>query len=361
MPPLTLLSLALLLPSALSYPNMETLRSHASLSRRSTALIGDLTTLPLSQLSPTGHAIRAILNGTASGLDTTSTYSPPPRDSPACAADTCCIYAHLASAMRTAMLDPSGQCNNLARSSLRLGFHDAAGWSSKTGPAGGADGSIVLAGECEARAVNNGLQDACAQMRVWHDAYKASGVSMADVIQLAANVGTVVCPLGPRVRSFVGRKDSSVPAPEGNVPEATDSIDKLLSMFQDKTISPAGLVALVGAHTASQQFFFDPARAGAPQDTTPHIWDTDFYGNTLQEVAPNGIVRFDSDVALSRDPRTSSSWQGFQGAQGFWAFAYGQEYVRLSLLGVSNINDLTECTKVLPEFISTVPAGLDTN
>jgi manganese peroxidase len=28
--------------------------------------------------------------------------------------------------------------------------------------------------------------------------------------------------------------------------------------------------------------------------------------------------------------------------------AYASEYIRLSLLGVNNINDLTECTKALP-------------
>ncbi|PHH69446.1 hypothetical protein CDD82_7752 [Ophiocordyceps australis] len=340
---------------------MESLLSRAPLQARSTQLIGDLATLSDSQLSATGQSIRAILNGSASGLDSTSSYAPPPQDSPACAADTCCIYAHIANAMRSAMLDASGQCNNLARASLRLGFHDASGWSSKTGPTGGADGSVVLAGECESRPENRGLQDTCRQMREWHNAYRPYGVSMADLIQLAANVGTVVCPLGPRVRTFVGRQDCSQPAPEGNIPDPRHSVDKILAMFQDKTISPAGLVALVGAHTASKQDFFDPASAGASQDTTPHIWDTAFYGNTLQEPAPQGIVRFDSDVGLSRDPRTSASWRGFQGAQGFWAFAYGQEYVRLSLLGVPNINSLTECTKVLPPFIGTIPPGVDTN
>lgn len=32
---------------------------------------------------------------------------------------------------------------------------------------------------------------------------------------------------------------------------------------------------------------------------------------------------------------------------------YAKEYVRLSLLGVDNINQLTECTKVLPPAIKT--------
>jgi len=32
---------------------------------------------------------------------------------------------------------------------------------------------------------------------------------------------------------------------------------------------------------------------------------------------------------------------------------YAKEYIRLSLLGVNNINQLTECTKVLPPAIKT--------
>ncbi|KAJ2955374.1 hypothetical protein NQ176_g11403 [Zarea fungicola] len=37
-------------------------------------------------------------------------------------------------------------------------------------------------------------------------------------------------------------------------------------------------------------------------------------------------------------------------SQSRWNEDYAREYVRLSLLGVHNINDLTECTKVLPAF-----------
>lgn len=35
---------------------------------------------------------------------------------------------------------------------------------------------------------------------------------------------------------------------------------------------------------------------------------------------------------------------------------YAREYVRLSLLGVNNINNLTECTKVLPAAITSYSA-----
>lgn len=36
---------------------------------------------------------------------------------------------------------------------------------------------------------------------------------------------------------------------------------------------------------------------------------------------------------------------------------YSREYVRLSLLGVTNINNLTDCTKVLPPAVTSFSAS----
>ncbi|KAG9207003.1 hypothetical protein G6514_000294 [Epicoccum nigrum] len=55
--------------------------------------------------------------------------------------------------------------------------------------------------------------------------------------------------------------------------------------------------------------------------------------------------------AKCKDPRTSREWAKFsQGPEGQsdWNEDYAYSYIRLSLLGVNNINNLTECTKVLP-------------
>ena len=72
---------------------------------------------------------------------------------------------------------------------------------------------------------------------------------MADLIQMGATVATVTCPLGPRIRSFVGRKDNPIPSMDGLLPDVTASADSLIQLFEDKTIKPHGLAALVGAHT----------------------------------------------------------------------------------------------------------------
>lgn len=111
------------------------------------------------------------------------------------------------------------------------------------------------------------------------------------------------------------------------------------------------------------------------------MWDTLFYSQTLG-TAPPRVFKFQSDVNLAH--AYTGEWQSFEGAAGqapwdavrvrhsffslsCFAFsevstpreedansvneqAYAKEYVRLSLLGVYNINDLTECTQAVPQM-----------
>ncbi|OAQ99387.1 hypothetical protein LLEC1_05173 [Akanthomyces lecanii] len=77
--------------------------------------------------------------------------------------------------------------------------------------------------------------------------------------QQAPTVGAVICPPGPRIRSFVGRHDNAAPAARDNFPSASASADK--------NISAQDLVALLGTHTTSQQFTIYHNRIGTPQDT----------------------------------------------------------------------------------------------
>ncbi|KAK2017979.1 peroxidase [Colletotrichum eremochloae] len=321
----------------------------------STELIGDLVELRERDLSQTGSAIRDILIAEAPGFDAETFFDESelaPRDSEECASDECCIWKYIADDMARQMVGNAGRCNSVARGAVRLGFHDAASWSKSTGGTG-ADGSIILANECKTRSDNRGLEEICDIMSGWYAKYKKYGISMADLIQTAANVGTVSCPLGPRVRTFIGRQDSTTPAVRDLLPDPSDSSAKLFKLFADKSFTPAGLVALVGAHSTSQQRFVDPARAESPQDSTPGTWDIAFYQQTLNPNAPPAVFKFQSDINLSLDPQTNDIWRLFSaGPRGqiAWGKAYAAEYVRMSLLGVNNINDLTECTKVLPPF-----------
>ncbi|KAH9226719.1 class II peroxidase [Colletotrichum gloeosporioides 23] len=353
---------ALLAGVAVAHPgmNMEKIREEARLQNRqsgggggSTELIGDLATLPDAKLTKTGREIKAILTLQSSGQDQASTYEAPgKKNSAECKADKCCIWKFIADDMVKQMVGNAGRCNSVARASVRLGFHDASSWS-KTSGGTGADGSIILANECHTRDDNKGLEEICDTMQGWFDKYKKYGVSMADMIQFAANVATVACPLGPRVRTFVGRKDTTKASPPNLLPSPFQKSDALFKMFAQKSFTPDGLVALLGAHTTSQQRFVDQSRAGAPQDTTPGVWDVAFYGQTLNPRTPPAVFKIPSDVSISQDPKVIDTWKAFgagRRGQMAWNQAYSSEYVRMSLLGVPNMNDLTECTKVLPPF-----------
>jgi hypothetical protein len=160
------------------------------------------------------------------------------------------------------------------------------------------------------RTDNNGLASIAEQTTKWYNKYNQYGLSMADIIQFGANVATVVCPLGPRIRSFVGRKDNSKAGPTGLLPAETDSADSLLKLFSAKTIDAHDLVALVGAHTTSQQHFVDTSRSGDPQDSSPGVWDMAFYPQTTN-TAPPRVLKFQSDINLSKDSRTVDEWTEF--------------------------------------------------
>ncbi|OLN87540.1 Versatile peroxidase VPL2-like protein 2 [Colletotrichum chlorophyti] len=309
--------------------------------------LGDLINLPDGSLSNVGKDVKGILTAAGSPVSgDTFVGNVPELGTPECSADKCCVFKHFSDDVAPSFQDSQG-CTDIARAAIRLGFHDAAGWSKNTGDLGGADGSIVLAAEEIKRAANAGLEDIVAQMKVWHGKYAQFGAGMADLIQFAATAATVQCPGGPRIKTFVGRKDSSVPAPDGLLPDPHDSADKLIALFGNKTISPPGLAALVGAHTASKQRFFDPSRADAPQDTTPGTWDTLFYQQTVSG-APSEILTFPSDKNLANDPRSGPAFKAFAAQAALWGGAYAAQYLRLSLLGVFNINELTDCSKALP-------------
>lgn len=184
----------------------------------------------------------------------------------------------------------------------------------------GADGSICLTAEVQ-RSENDGLQDACDLATSWYNKWNQQkgykSVTMADLIQMGANVATVVCPLGPRIKSYVGRVDNAQQNPAGLIPLPSQSAPDLVALFRAKTIGPHALTALVGAHTTSQQFFVDTSRAGDPQDSTPGVWDTLFYSQVLGTTpAPPRVFMFQSDIALSKYSETADEWKKFAGPGG---------------------------------------------
>lgn len=282
----------------------------AALSTRSTSLIGDLVGSD-QNLTAAGDDISGILTGRVTAVaDPAATYTAPDvQDSQKCKADTCCTWSHIVSDMQSSFVS-GGTCTSLAREAIRLGFHDSAAWESSLSY-GGADGSVVLNSQESVRPENKGLEDIIAQMHTWYNKYKQYGAGMADLIQMGATTAVVCCPGGPRIKSYVGRKDSSQLPPEGLIPSPFGDAQTNIKLFEAKTFSASDLVALVGAHTVSRQFFVDTTKAGEPQDTTDAVWDTKFYSDTLSRTAPDGVFRFQSDLSLANNSETSGTWKAF--------------------------------------------------
>lgn len=167
-------------------------------------------------------------------------------------------WTNIGKDLRLAFLTPDNQqCNDLARASVRYAFHDAGTFSLKlpfvAPAAGGADGSILLGPEIS-RAENGGLETYHAFIGDKLKAYRSlygNGVGAADLIQFASNVATLVCPGGPKVKTFVGRNDSAVgqQSPTGVMPPGFgpgSDHDSLMNLFLDKGFQPKDLAALVG-------------------------------------------------------------------------------------------------------------------
>ncbi|KAF5017604.1 hypothetical protein F66182_10449 [Fusarium sp. NRRL 66182] len=318
------------------------------------SLIGDLRTA--KSLTSVGSDIKKILQGTGNPTSRERYFGCPSINSNRCKRDTCCVWQYISNELQDKFRGRAGRCTKWARFAVRLGFHDAGTWSLEgESRGGGADGSIILAGELS-RDENAGLGQIGEYYQTIYDKYRTrygfTQVTMADLIQMGSNVAAVTCPLGPRVRSFVGRRDSNRPSPENLMPSVDSDAMTLINLFKDKTIGPDDLVALIGAHTTSQQHHIDPERAGDPQDTTPGVWDILFYQQTLDQDAPKRVFKFPSDEVLAQHPITKPAFEAFASGtsgQAAWNQDYARAYVRLSLLGVDNVNDLTECTKVLPQ------------
>lgn len=213
---------AALLPGALAWPGMS--KTMGDLSRKlavrqddedendSDEMIGDLVSP--GPITPVGQSISRIIVGDEDGFsDQAYIGKLPGKNTKACAADTCCIWSYIASDLTDKFTGKSGRCNGWARAAIRQGFHDAGAWS-KDYDHGGADGSLILAGEIS-RAENHGLEDIISWTQTLYNKYSKYGIGMADLIQFMANTATVTCPLGPRVRTYIGRIDNSNPAPNG--------------------------------------------------------------------------------------------------------------------------------------------------
>nr|Q96TS6.1 RecName: Full=Manganese peroxidase 3; Short=MnP3; AltName: Full=Manganese peroxidase isozyme 3; Flags: Precursor [Phlebia radiata]CAC84573.1 manganese peroxidase [Phlebia radiata]CAD92855.1 manganese peroxidase precursor [Phlebia radiata] len=295
----------------------------------------------------------------------------------------CCSLFAVRDLIQDQLFD-GGECGEEVHESLRLTFHDAIGISptiASTGVfgGGGADGSIAIFAEIETNFhANNGVDEIIGEQAPF---IQMTNMTTADFIQFAGAVGVSNCPGAPALPVFVGRPDATQPAPDKTVPEPFDTVDSILARFADAGgFSSAEVVALLASHTIAAADHVDPSIPGTPFDSTPEIFDTQFFietqlrgilfpgtgGNQGEVESPlHGEIRLQSDSELARDSRTACEWQSFVNNQAKIQSAFKAAFRKMTILGHSE-SSLIECSEVIQtppalEGNAHLPAGQTMN
>ena len=321
--------------------------------------------LPIASVSvdplPTTSTTRVILPIATVSLKPTSGPIGPVNECPA-------IYKTLSADLTTSFRGSDGLCTDLARAAIRFAFHDAGSFSLTqpfVAPAGGgADGSLLLNPQEITRSESGGLQPYYQfLLNKFTTTYRAKGVGAADLIQFAAAHAIVTCPEGPTVKALVGRIDSSVAAPTGLLPPGFgpgSDHDSLLKLFTDKGFTAVELAALIGAHTAAKVFAQPQVPVGNELDSTPGIWDVDFYNETYHPPKLSTFSRLQSDINLSNTSTTvGKQFLSFVGRQEIWENKFVLAMEHVSVLGIPTANqaNFIDCTAALPPANDTAETG----
>ncbi|XP_026460265.1 putative L-ascorbate peroxidase 6 isoform X1 [Papaver somniferum] len=171
---------------------------------------------------------------------------------------------------------------------LRLVFHDA-GTFDMNEKSGGMNGSIVY--ELD-RPENAGLKKSVKILeKVKSELDGTEPVSWADLIAVAGAEAVSLCG-GPLIPVQLGRKDLTVPDPEGKLPEETLNASALKRSFLSKGFSTQELVALSGAHTIGGKGFGSPT-----------VFDNSYYKILLEKpwASSANMIGLPSDHVLVED------------------------------------------------------------
>ncbi|KAJ7769208.1 manganese peroxidase [Mycena maculata] len=274
--------------------------------------------------------------------------------------EACCVLFPVLDDIQANMLD-FGECGDAAHTALRVSFHDAIGWSNTNASFGtGADGSIFIFGETELSfGANLGIADA---FNLETPFIAKHNISVADFIQFSAAVSLSQCP-GVLAPTFMfGRVDATFPAPEGTVPEPFQTVDAILARMGDAGFTPAEVVALLASHSIAGADDIDPTIQGVPFDSTPSVFDTQFFvetqlrgtlfpgtgGNQGEVESPiAGELRLQSDSELARDSATACLWQANVNNQAQMALNFQQAYIKMQNLG-QDVSAMVDCSDVIP-------------
>ncbi|KAI0081217.1 manganese peroxidase 1 precursor [Panus rudis PR-1116 ss-1] len=285
----------------------------------------------------------------------------------------CCSLFAIRDDIQQNLFD-GGECGEEVHESLRLTFHDAIGIGSNGG--GGADGSMIIFEDIETNFhANNGVDEIVDAQKPF---IARHNITAGDFIQFAGAIGVSNCPGAPQLDFLLGRPSATAPAPDKTVPEPFDTVDSILARFADAgNFSPEEVVALLASHTIAAADHVDPSIPGTPFDSTPEVFDTQFFvetqlrgtlfpgtgGNQGEVESPlRGEIRLQSDSELARDSRTACEWQSMVNNQQKMMNNFKAAMLKLSVLG-QDVNNMVDCSELIPASKpiskpATFPAGL---
>jgi hypothetical protein len=170
-------------------------------------------------------------------------------------------------------------------------------------------------------------------------------VSVADLIAVSASVAIVSCPGGPRIKTYVGRNDSSTGSQRNALPSPFADGETNYQLFLKKGINETELAGLMGAHSVSKAFGTLNITVGASQDTTPGVWDVTYYSEVFKPCP--GMTPFTSDTNLAQHPKVGPEMAKMINNKARFNFMFTNAMEKMMRMGV-NQNNLVECTNWIP-------------
>jgi len=203
---------------------------------------------------------------------------------------------------------------------LRLAFHDAGSWNSKT-KTGGADGSIRFPEEL-ARDENKGLQVAIDLLKPIKEQFP--DVSWADLIALGGAL-SVARVGGPEIFIPMGRKDADKPCPTGLIPNRETSEADVKGRFADMGFTLKEMVALTGAHTIGRN-------EGKPFTDSWFTFSNAYFKLLMQdEEKKRHLLKVDH--YMMRCPECRKYVEQYAEDQDLFFMDFAMAYRKMSLLG----------------------------
>ncbi|KAJ7569925.1 hypothetical protein O6H91_01G100600 [Diphasiastrum complanatum] len=152
-------------------------------------------------------------------------------------------------------------------------------------------------------------------------------VSWADLIAVAGAQAVAVCG-GPAISVELGRLDSSLPDPEGQLPEETLNAIALKEIFQRKGFSAQEMIVLSGAHTLGSKGFGEPT-----------VFDNSYYKTLLRrpwlesEENMGAMIGLPSDRVLVEDSECKKWLEIYANNQETFFKDFSAAYLKLINLG----------------------------